>query len=394
MATIPSLLHGTEAMPLPLPSVGRHFRTLKDPRRKHRQRHPFLSLVVIALCAVIANCDDWQKVEAFARERHEWLAAFLDLPNGPPSHDTFERLFAHLDPDALQRCLLGWTQAISGEQQIDHIAIDGKTLRHSGSPTRGIGALHLVSAWATTHGLSLGQVAVDDKSNEITAIPRLLELLTVKGALVTIDAMGCQKEIAKKIVEAGGDYILPVKGNQEHLQADIEAAIIEAIEKGVAGKDFETYDTEEEGHGRHEKRHYTILPVPKEGIRGKDEWEKLTTIGACYRERTCKGKTSEETVYFIGSREMSAKRYGTAIRGHWGIENKLHWHLDVTFGEDANRVREKTEAANRALLRKAALVLLKQDESKGSVATKRGRAALNPDFLAQILVGSKKVEKA
>jgi predicted transposase YbfD/YdcC len=381
-------------MSLPFHSVGRHFRKLKDPRRKHRQRHRFLSIIVIALCAVIANCDDWQKVEVFAQERREWLATFLDLPNGTPSHDTFERVFACLDPDVLQRCLLGWIQAISGELKIDHIAIDGKTLRHSGSPTRGIGTLHLVSAWATTHGLSLGQVAVDDKSNEITAIPRLLELLTVKGALVTIDAMGCQKEIAKKIVEGGGDYILPVKGNQEHLQADIEAAVIEAIEKGVAGKDFETYDTEEKGHGRHEKRHYTILPVPKEGIRGKDEWEKLTMIGVCYRERTCKGKTSEETVYFIGSREMSAKQYGTAIRGHWGIENKLHWHLDVTFGEDANRVREKTEAANLALLRKVALVLLKQDESKGSLATKRVTAALNPDFLAQILVGSKKVEKA
>jgi predicted transposase YbfD/YdcC len=380
-------------MSLPLPSVGRHFRALKDPRRKHRQRHPFLSIVVIALCAVIANCDDWQEVEAFARERREWLATFLDLPNGTPSHDTFERLFDHLDPVVLQRCLLGWIQAISGELEIDHIAIDGKTLRHSGSPARGLGTLHLVSAWATTHSLTLGQVAVDDKSNEITAIPRLLELLTVKGALVTIDAMGCQKEIAKKIVEAGGDYILPVKGNQEHLQADIEAAVIQKLEEGVEGKDYQTYQTEEKGHGRHEKRHYTILPVPEGGIRGKDEWEKLTMIGVCYRERTCKGKTSEETVYFIASREMSAKRFGTALRGHWGIENGLHWQLDVTFGEDANRVQQKTEAMNLALLRKVALVLLKQDESKGSIGVKRTKAALNPNFLAQILIGSKKVEK-
>ena len=202
-------------MVLPLYSVGRHFRMLKDPRRKHCRRHLLLSIVVIALCAVIANCDDWQKVEVFARERREWLATFLDLPNGTPSHDTFERLFDRLDPDVLQRCLLGWIQAISGELEIDHIAIDGKTLCHSGSPTRGLGALHLVSAWATTHGLSLGQVAVDGKSNEITAIPRLLELLTVKGALVTIDAMGCQKEIAGAIIAAKGDYVLALKANPD-----------------------------------------------------------------------------------------------------------------------------------------------------------------------------------
>ena len=380
-------------MSLPLHSVGRHFRTLKDPRRKHRQRYRLLSLVVVALCAVIANCDDWQKVEVFARERREWLATFLDIPTRTPSHDTFERLFDRLDPDVLQRCLLGWIQAISGELKIDHIAIDGKTLCHSGSPTRGLGALHLVSAWATTHGLSLGQVAVDGKSNEITAIPRLLELLTVKGALVTIDAMGCQKEIAKKIVEAGGDYILPVKGNQEHLQADIEAAVINVLEMGVEGRDYESFETEEKGHGRHEKRHYTILSVPKEGIRNKELWEKLAVIGVCYRERTCKGKTSEETVYFIGSRVMSAKMYGKALRNHWKIENELHWQLDVTFGEDANRVQQKTEAMNLALLRKVALMLLREDESKGSIATKRCKAALNPDFLAQILSGSQKLEK-
>jgi predicted transposase YbfD/YdcC len=374
-------------------SVGRHFRTLKDPRRRHRQRHPLLSIVVIALCAVIANCDDWQEVEAFARERHDWLATFLDLPNGTPSHDTFERLFDRLDPIVLQRCLLAWVQAISGELKIDHIAIDGKTMRHSGSPTRGIKALHLVSAWATTHSLSLGQVAIDDKSNEITAIPLLLEMLTIKGALVTIDAMGCQKEIAKAIIKGGGDYILPVKGNQEHLQADIEAAVLEAIEKGEPGKDYQSYETEEKGHGRHEKRHYTILPVPEQGIRNKDEWEKLTVIGVCYRERTCKGKTSEETVYFIGSRKMSAKKYGKALRDHWKMENNLHWQLDVTFDEDANRVQQKTEAMNLAFLRKTALALLKQDESKGSMAVKRVRAALNPEFLAQILIGGGKVEK-
>jgi predicted transposase YbfD/YdcC len=380
-------------MSSPTFSVGRHFRQLKDPRRKHRRRHSLLSIIVIALCAVICNCNDWQQIETFARERQEWLATFLDLPNGTPSHDTFERVFDRLDPDILQRSLLSWIQSVSGELGIDHIAIDGKTMKHSGSPARGIKALHLVSAWSTQHSLTLGQVAVDDKSNEITAIPRLLELLTVKGALVTIDAMGCQKEIAGKIIEKGGDYILPVKGNQEHLQADIEEAVIEVIENGVEGKDYETYETEDKGHGRHEKRSYTVLPVPKQGIRNKVQWAGLAMIGVCYRERTYKGKTSVETVYFIGSRVMSAKRYGKAIRNHWGIENGLHWHLDINFGEDDNRVQNRIGGANLAFLRKVALVLLKQDESKGSIDVKRLKAALNTDFLAQVLVGSHKVEK-
>ncbi len=378
--------------PNPL-SVRHHFTSLEDPRRQHCQRHRLLDIVVIALCAVIAGSNTWQQVEAFGRKRRDWLAGFLDLPDETPSHDTFERLFDRLDPVALQRCLLGWVESASGELKIDHIAIDGKTLRHSGSPARGLGALHLVSAWATEHGLSLGQVAVDGKSNEITAIPQLLELLELKGALVTIDAMGCQKEIAKAIVEGGGDYVLTVKGNQEHLRDDIEAAVIGVIEKGVEGKDYETYETEEKGHGRHEKRHYTALPVPEEGIRNKELWEELAVIGVCYRERTEKGRTSEETVYFIGSRVMPAKRYGTVLRSHWGIENGCHWHLDVTFREDANRVQQRMEAANLSMLRKMALSMLKRNPSKQSIEVKRFMAALDPDFLAEILVGSQNLEK-
>jgi predicted transposase YbfD/YdcC len=374
-------------------SIRSHFRSLRDPRRQHRQRHRLLDIIVIALCAVIADADTWQEVEAFGRERRDWLAGFLGLPNDTPSHDTFERVFSHLDPVALQTCLLNWITAIGGNPKIDHVAIDGKTLRHSGSPARGLAALHLVSAWATEQSLSLGQVAIDDKSNEITAIPKLLELLELKGALVTIDAMGCQKEIARAIVEKGGDYVLTVKGNQEHLRDDIEAAVLKAINDGVEGKDYLTHETEGDGHGRHEKRHYTVLLVPERGLRNKEQWEKLATIGVCYRERTCKGVTSEETVYFIGSRVMSAKEYGQVLRGHWQIENGLHWHLDVTFGEDANRVRERTEAANFSLLRKAALSLLKRNPKKQSIAVKRYMAALDPDFLAEILAGSQNLEK-
>jgi predicted transposase YbfD/YdcC len=380
------------SMSLPSFSIKRHFSSLKDPRRKHCQRHRLIDIVVIALCAVIAESDSWLEVETFAKARHEWLKGFLDLPNGIPSHDTFERVFSKLDPVALQRCLLSWVKAVSGELKIDHIAIDGKTLRHSGSPMRDLGALHLVSAWATQQKLSLGQVAVGDKSNEITAIPQLLDLLQLNGALVTIDAIGCQKEIARKIVEGGGDYVLTVKGNQETLRDDIEAAVLKAINEGTKGKDYTCYETQNKGHGRQEKRHYTIL-TNLEGISTKDEWEKLSVIGVCYRERTEKGKTSEETVYFIGSREMSAKKYGQTIRGHWGIENNLHWQLDVTFGEDANRVQEKTEAENLATLRKMALGLLKQNPTKSSIAVKRFKATLDPAFLAEILIGCQNVEK-
>ena len=252
--------------------------------------------------------------------------------------------------------------------------------------------MHLVSAWATGHGLSLGQVAVDGKSNEITAIPRLLELLELKGALVTIDAMGCQREVARKIVEGGGDYVLTVKGNQERLRDDIEVAILEAINEGTAGKDYLTYETEEDGHGRHERRHYTVVGRP-EGVRDEEAWEGLKVVGVCYRERTEKGRTSQETVDFIGSREMSAEGYGRALRGHWQIENGLHWHLDVTFGEDSSRVQQRTEAANFSLLRKMAPSMSKKHPSKHSVAVKRYMAALDPNFLSEILAGSQNLEK-
>jgi hypothetical protein len=211
-------------------SIQRHFANLRDPRRRHGQRHRLLDIIAIALCAVIAGSDTWQEVETFAQRRRDWLARFLDLENGVPSHDTFGRVFDRLDPLALQRCLLSWLNALCGSPAIGHIAIDGKTARHSGSPTRGIKALHLVSAWATEHSLTLGQIATAEKSDEITAIPELLELLDLEGALVTIDAMGCQKAIAAKIVDGGGDYLLNVKDNQEHLRQDIVDCLCAAMD--------------------------------------------------------------------------------------------------------------------------------------------------------------------
>ena len=302
-------------------SIPKFFRQLKDPRRAHRRLHLLQDIIVITLCAVIAGAQDWQEIELFARKRHDWLKRFLKLPNGIPSHDTLERVFDRIKPQAFQACFAQWVRAVQEALAIKHIAIDGKTLRGSGSAK--LGPLHLVSAWATAQRLSLGQVAVDEKSNEITAIPELLELLDINGALVTIDAMGCQKAIAQKIIDQGGDYILTVKDNQEHLHADIQQALIQAAETDFAGMEHDTYETRERGHGREEYRCYTVLHSSA-GIRHAEDWANLTTIGICYSERTVAGVSSEELRCFIGSKKARAKVYGKALRDHWGIENSLH----------------------------------------------------------------------
>ena len=386
-------------MPAPRPaapgaelSIAAHFAKLKDPRRAHRRLHHLQDILVIALCAVIANAQDWQDIETFARNREDWLRRFLELPHGIPSHDTFERVFDRLDPAAFHRCFQGWVRAVQRHLGIEHVAIDGKTLRGSGGGKAALGPLHLVSAWASGQGLSLGQVAVDAKSNEITAIPALLELLELKGALVTIDAMGCQKAIARKVRERGGDYLLVVKDNQENLLADIRRAFMEADEKDFKGLEHDTFETRERGHGREEYRWYQVLHST-DGLRGAADWDGLTTIGMCYRERTVGGVKSEELRYFIGSRKASAKVYGQALRDHWGIENGLHWQLDVTFAEDGNRVTKRSAAENLALLRRLTLTLLKAHPSKLSMAKKRYAASLDAQFLEEILRADGILEK-
>jgi predicted transposase YbfD/YdcC len=365
-------------------SIPKYFRKLKDPRRRHRRLHLLQDIIVIALCAVIANSQDWQEIETFGRERQDWLKRFLKLPNGIPSHDTFERTFNRLDPQTFQACFRAWVQAVSEALRIKHIAIDGKTL--CGSGTAQLGPLHLVSAWATGQCLSLGQIAVDAKSNEISAIPALLELLDLQGALVTIDAMGCQKAIAQKIVDRGGDFVLTVKENQEHLLEDIQQSLTRALDTDFAGLEHDTYTTRERGHGRDEYRCYTIVHNTA-GLRHASDWANVTTIGICHSERTVDGVTTEEVRYFIGSKKASAKTYGRVLRNHWGIENSLHWQLDVTFAEDANRVSRRNAAENLALLRRLSLSLLHAHPAKLSIAKKRYTAALNPDFLEEILSG-------
>jgi predicted transposase YbfD/YdcC len=377
-------------MSQPQSLIKKYFRPLRDPRIRGRKRHLLLDIVVIAICATIAGCNDWQEMEAFARARHDWLKKFLRLPGGIPSHDTLERVFDRLDPAQFQACFREWMNALHEALGLSSIAIDGKTLRGSGGD--GLKTLHLVSAWATANCLSLGQVAVDEKSNEITAIPKLLELLELKGVFVTIDAMGCQKAIAAKIVERKGNYILTVKENQEHLLEDIQSAISKAHESGYADVNHDTYETRERGHGREEYRCYTVLHTSA-GIRNAADWASLTTIGFCYSQRTIDGVTSEESRYFIGSKKASAKVYGNALRNHWGIENQLHWQLDVSFDEDKNRVSRRHGAENLALLRRLALSLLKQHPNKRSLKCKRLLAAFDLAFLEEVICGGSKLAK-
>jgi predicted transposase YbfD/YdcC len=371
-------------------SLKRHFRKLRDPRVVGRTQHLLVDIVAMAICGVIANCDDWPDIVLFAQERIGWFKRFLKLPGGVPSQDTFGRVFAALDPRAFGRCCVAWLREVSDLVGVKHIAIDGKTLR--GSAGSAMGPLHLVSAWATEARLTLGQVAVDGKSNEITAIPLLLELLDLSGALVTIDAIGCQKAIAKQIVDRGGDYVLVVKGNQERLLADIQHTVEKALDGELPEGKVRQHTTKDQGHGRQEVRSCVVVEQV-DGIADRKAWARLTTVGMCRRERTIDGKTTSEVCYFIDSRRMAARRYGDALRSHWGIENNLHWQLDVSFDEDGSRVKERHGAANMALLRKIALGLLKQHPRQESIARKRKLAALDLAFLAETLAGANKVEE-
>jgi predicted transposase YbfD/YdcC len=357
-------------------------------------RSPFrvLDMVFIALCATIANAQTWVQIAAFARQRRDWLTRFCQLPRDEhgqpltPSHDTLERLFKRLDPHLFARCFGNWTATLAQSLGLKQVAIDGKTLRGSADQTKGLRALHLVSAWSTANHLSLGQVAVDVKANEIVAIPELLRLLEIKGALVGIDAMGCQKAIASQIVEQEGDYILPVKGNQKRLKDDIAATITELVERDFEGIEHDGYYSEERGHGRSESRNYTVV-YDLRLIRDRALWSKLTAVGLCIYEREVKGKVSHEEHYFIASRHASAKECAQALRGHWGIENHLHWQLDVTFAEDDNHVRNRIAVQNLAVLRRLALCLLKRYPSKDSLNTTRYNASLNTACMEAILTG-------
>lgn len=371
-------------------SLKKFFRPLKDPRVRGRTDHRLIDIVAIALCGVIANCDGWPEIIDFAKSRISWLKGFLQLDNGIPSQDTFERVFAKIDPAAFNRCCVAWLREVSDLIGLNHLAIDGKTLCGSASATGR--PLHLVSAWATQAKLSLGEVAVDGKSNEITAIPELLKLLDLKGALVTIDAIGCQKAIAKQIVDAKGNYLLAVKSNQEHLLEDIQATVTKALDGELPKDQVGSVTTTTKGHGRTEQRTCIVI-TNLEGIRDCTLWPKLTTVGMCVRERTVKGKTTQETHYFIGSGRLGPRKAAKALRSHWSIENNLHWHLDVHFGEDRSRIKDRNAARNFASMRKLALCVLRHHPLEKSVPRKRKLAAQDPAFLAEVITGAAKVDE-
>lgn len=375
------------AHPDPALAIQTHFADLKDPRMDRTRRHDLLDIVVIAICAVISGAEGWVDIANYGLAKQDWLKSFLKLPEGIPSHDTFRRVFCLLDPHTFVACFQSWIDALSAGLGLKRIAIDGKTLRRSFDRATGKAALHLVSAWATEQHLVLGQVAVDTKSNEITAIPQLLALLDVSGAIVTIDAMGCQKEIAAKIRQGGGDYVLTVKDNQPHLLEDIQLCFEEALSGAFAGSKQSEHQEVYEGHGRVETHRVYTIVHPK-GIRDLALWQDLKAITMIVSERQEAGK--EDTVevrYYIGSKAAPAKAYASYVRGHWGIENGLHWILDVSFDEDRCRMRTDHSAENMGLLRRLALSVLKQHGGKGSVRGKRKQSGWNDQILVEVLSG-------
>lgn len=376
-----------------LDEVVRHFEELEDPRSTVNLQHPLVSVVVIALMAVLAGASGPTAIAKWAALKEEFLSKTLNLPNGIPRKDVFRRVLMALKPGAFQACFANWLQSLraaaataTGVKQ-PILAVDGKTVRRSHDRKNGLGALHSVSVWASDFGLSLGQVACAEKSNEITAIPELLRLVDIHGAIITIDAMGTQKAIAKQIIESEADYVLALKGNQETLHQ----AVIDHIKK-QSNHDFSNgntrrYRTQETGHGRQETRNYIQMPIPQ-NLPGLELWKGLKSIGMVESRCVRNGKETIELRYYISSLRVSVKRFAHAVRSHWGIENSCHWSLDVTYREDESRIRDKSMRENFAWLNRLTLSLLKQHPGRASLAMKRRSCGWSDGFLLEVLTGA------
>lgn len=363
-----------------------HFADLTDPRRREGT-YPLINFIVITMCAVISGADDFVAITQFAHSRKEWLAKFLDLSAGIPSHDRFNAIMGAIKPAEFEKCFLSWINHVHDLLPDNVIAIDGKTLRRSYDTRDSKSAIHMVSAWSNVNNLTLGQVVVEAKSNEITAIPKLLEMLELSGCFVTIDAMGCQTEIAAEIVDGKGHYCLAVKENQPTLFNAIMDHVIDNMEDDFARTKATAHETFEQGHGRVEHRTYYVLPVPKD-LPDAHRWKKLTALGVAINHTLRDGKETSAVRLYILSKKVSAQKFGDVVRGHWGIENRLHWQLDVNFNEDQCRVRKNKGDVNLSLARRTALTLLQHEKTaKCGVKNRRLLATLDVEYLEKVLFG-------
>ncbi len=369
----------------PVGLIETHFGNLQDPRAAHSILHKLLDILIITICAVICGADNFVAIAEYGKEKEEWLKTFLELANGIPSVDTFERLFARLKPEALQKSFISWMEAVHESTDGELINIDGKTLRGAKEAGNSRSLIHMVSVWSASQHLVLGQQKVDEKSNEITAIPSLLKMLAIRGCVVSIDAMGCQTEIAKTIIEEGADYVLALKGNQGNLHKDVRELFTSAREQNFKNIEHQFYETVEKGHGRIETRRYWTMGNT-EYLIGAEKWIGLKSIGMVESERIINGIISTEQRYYLLSLESDVHRFSQSVRNHWSIENQLHWILDVGFGEDASQSCRGYIAENLAVIRHISLNLLSRDKnSKVGVKTKRLKAGWNNNYLKDIL---------
>ncbi len=366
-------------------SIAACFGDLEDPRIERQKRHKAVDIITLSICAMLCGAEAWTEVELFGKAKQEWLGTFLELPNGIPSHDTFGRFFARLNPEGFQTAFLRWVESIRQTMPGEVIAVDGKCVRRSHDEGQGKTAIQIVSAWACENRLVLGQIKTDQKSNEITAIPELLQVLQINGCIVTIDAAGCQKNIAAQIRQHGADYVLALKGNQGKLREQVEDYFDTATQHDFDGICYDFVETLDPGHGRIEVRRHWVVEAPND-LHNKDQWKDFVLIGMMESERHIKGEVTLERRYYIASLGFCAKRFAKAVRAHWGIENRLHWCLDVGFREDECRVRQGYASENFAVLRHIAMNLLKQEQSyKGGTKAKRLRAGWDNAYLLKLL---------
>ncbi len=370
-------------------SIAAHFRQLPDPRVRRTRRHALEDILVITLCAVICGADDWAAIARFGRAKRTWFRGFLALPHGIPSHDTFGRVFAALDPEAFKTAFLAWVATVADLLPGDVIAIDGKTLRRTFDTAADKGAIHMVSAWATAQGLCLGQVKTDTKSNEITAIPTLLQMLALTDRVVTIDAMGCQTAIARTIHAKGGDYVLSLKGNQTRLHDDIRTFFLDAEAHAFADTPHTTAETVDGDHGRIEVRRAWATD-DLAWLPARSRWPGLRSVLRVDRERTVGDRTTHETRFFLSSLPPDAATLARVVRSHWAIENSLHWVLDVAMHQDQTRIRTGHAPENLAILQHIALNLLKLDRTETlGIKNKRLAAGWDHDYLLRVIMGAK-----